>query len=348
MTKRVGVLIGRFQGYHKYHHKHIQKAASENDIVLVLIGSSNARRSIKNPFTFAEREAMIRENIMMDCAIDHNKIVLLPSYDIPYDDASWANSIVDLVDSYMRESMEHFLVSIYGSEKDQSSFYLKMFPEWELRIDNDIDMEFGSTNFRESWFKAKQTVNFVEQLVTNDTLLWLYNNWIYNSDIQGEWDYYEKEKVTFGNYPYPETLTFSCADAVVRCHNKVLMIRRKNNPGKGCLALPGGFKNRNETFLDAALRELAEETGLDIRRDHNKFLVSTRLFDSPYRSLGIPRSTLAVYFDMSRHFNKGEYPAIQASDDAASVEWVSIDGLFLSTEVYDDHAAIIQTIMKGM
>ncbi|MNM53980.1 Bifunctional NMN adenylyltransferase/Nudix hydrolase [compost metagenome] len=43
---------------------------------------------------------------------------------------------------------------------------------------------------------------------------------------------------------------------------KVLMIRRKKWPYAGCWALPGGFSNEDETLLDAAKRELKEETGI--------------------------------------------------------------------------------------
>ncbi len=43
---------------------------------------------------------------------------------------------------------------------------------------------------------------------------------------------------------------------------KVLLIRRKNPPFRGCWALPGGYVNQNEQVLHAAARELTEETNL--------------------------------------------------------------------------------------
>lgn len=56
------------------------------------------------------------------------------------------------------------------------------------------------------------------------------------------------------------------ADAVVlaQLNGKlmVLLIKRKNPPYQGCWALPGGYVNHNEQALDAAKRELAEETNL--------------------------------------------------------------------------------------
>ena len=55
------------------------------------------------------------------------------------------------------------------------------------------------------------------------------------------------------------------AIAVVLHQGKVLLVRRKNPPDAGLWGFPGGHVDAGETALDAAARELAEETGVIAR-----------------------------------------------------------------------------------
>ena len=45
-------------------------------------------------------------------------------------------------------------------------------------------------------------------------------------------------------------------------NSKILLVRRKNDPFKGMLSVPGGFINEGETAEDAMIREAKEETSL--------------------------------------------------------------------------------------
>jgi len=63
-TKKFKLLffIGRFQPFHIGHYEVLIQALSMADTVLVLIGSAGKPRSIKNPWTYDERENMVRSS----------------------------------------------------------------------------------------------------------------------------------------------------------------------------------------------------------------------------------------------------------------------------------------------
>src|SRR5438093_12665903 len=52
-------------------------------------------------------------------------------------------------------------------------------------------------------------------------------------------------------------------DGIVLQGGKLVAVRRKNEPYRGLPALPGGFAELGETTVDAVVREVREETGLE-------------------------------------------------------------------------------------
>ncbi|MEK6985665.1 MAG: adenylyltransferase/cytidyltransferase family protein [Candidatus Thermoplasmatota archaeon] len=54
-----GLVVGRFQPLHCGHEQLIRHAVAECDEVVVAIGSSTEPQSLRNPFSFEERAAMV-------------------------------------------------------------------------------------------------------------------------------------------------------------------------------------------------------------------------------------------------------------------------------------------------
>ena len=309
---KYGIFIGRFQPIHRGHIHALSIAASQVDTLIILIGSANQCRSIKNPWTFEERASMLRMKLR---AAGISNFEILPINDYRYNNEQWISEVRFTVNSVCGYNVP----ILFGHNKDGNN-YLSWFPEWKFHnIEAVYDL--NATQIREEWF------------IGGDSRI--------HKNVQADWDFYQKEKELFKNYPFPETLNFNCSDAVVICHGKILLIKRKFAPGKDAWALPGGFRNGNETFLDCAIRELQEETNIRVpEKVLRGCIVKTQLFDSPTRSFGIPRNTLAVMIKIQPDAD-GKPPRANGSDDASEIKWVDLNDALKEGKLYDDHADII-------
>lgn len=135
------------------------------------------------------------------------------------------------------------------------------------------------------------------------------------------------------SYRYPRPAV--TVDAiVVSAGNMILLIRRDKDPFAGMWALPGGFMDMNETLEEACIRELYEETGLQV--SHMK---QFRVYDAPGRD---PRHrTLSVvhyvFLDTTMTATGG--------DDAAEAVWFPIGQL---PALAFDHGEIIAHFLAGL
>ena len=129
------------------------------------------------------------------------------------------------------------------------------------------------------------------------------------------------------DYPRP-ALTVDVVLLSAEVPPQVLLIRRKTNPFAGYWALPGGFVNEGERLVDAAKRELQEETGVQLNQLEPLYTAG-----DPGRD---PRGwTVSVVF-LARL--SGKRPKAIARDDAAEARWFRIDTL---PELAFDHTMLI-------
>lgn len=313
----LGVFIGRFQPMHHGHIAVLGQAASRCAKLLILVGSANSCRSIKNPWTYAERKDMIVKKLR---SAGISNYYIQPINDYPYNDPQWISDVRETVESIGSNP------TLFGHLKEGND-YLKWFPDWKFQ-DLQATIHLSATQVREQMFRE----NHPEMPDT----------------VMKDWRYYEKEKLDFANYPYPETLNFNCGDAVLECQGFIALIQRKNAPGQGTWALPGGFKNRNETFIDTIYRELTEEAGLKVPlKVLRGSLIKTKLYDSPTRSFGIPRNTLAGYIRIAPDPD-GRPPKMKARDDALKADWFTLNDALNKMALYDDHKHIISEMTGVM
>ena len=122
-------------------------------------------------------------------------------------------------------------------------------------------------------------------------------------------------------------------DAVILLTNKkdIVLIRRKNPPFQGQFALPGGFVDVGETVENACIREVKEETNINV-----KILNLIGVFSDPKRD---PRGhTITVAF-LCQPLTENERP--KALDDASALEIMPISKIS-TLELAFDHMEIIK------
>ncbi len=115
-------------------------------------------------------------------------------------------------------------------------------------------------------------------------------------------------------YDYPRAAI--TVDIIVVKDNKILLIKRANNPFKDMWAFPGGFMDMDEELETAAKRELIEETGIEV--DNIKQFKTYSSVDRDPRH----RTISTVFY----HVTNKELIAT-AGDDAADAKWWDINEL---------------------
>jgi len=102
---------------------------------------------------------------------------------------------------------------------------------------------------------------------------------------------------------------------ILNGRGELLVERRREEPARGTLDLPGGFCDIGETVEEGIRREVMEETGLRLTAVRYLFsLPNTYL----YSQMTIP--TLDLFFQCEAE----DIALLHAADDAAEVMWIPI------------------------
>ena len=339
----VAVLVGRFQPFHDAHLALLRRALAVAPQCIVVIGSAFQARTPKNPFSWTERAEMIRLALP---EADRERVRFLAVRDY-YDEARWVQEVRAGVDGLLASDARPDTpkIALVGHFKDATSSYLGAFPGWQLTSVEQLAGADG-THLRDALFASQPDdhhdrdsleealASFVDQAPPSTAAF--LRSWAalpFLAELAVEWRMLKKYKAAWRAAPYAPV--FVTVDAVVRCADRILLIRRGKAPGRGLHAVPGGFIEERETTWQSCLRELEEETHLKLLDDTMRSsLREVAVFDHPDRSLRGRTITHAHYFD----FGDREPPEVRADDDAMSVEWVPISELAaMEDRFHDDH-----------
>ncbi|MED7820214.1 MULTISPECIES: bifunctional nicotinamide-nucleotide adenylyltransferase/Nudix hydroxylase [unclassified Francisella] len=339
----ISVFIGRFQPFHKGHLHNILVALSKSSKILINVGSSFNAPNIKNPFSFEQRKLMIKEDLQVS-GVDLSRVMIEPLADFFYEEQKWEEALRNNVARYAKQNQT---IAIVGHMKDDSSYYLESFPEWGF-IPVDNYKNYNATDFRLEFYKGSIKS---EYMCSNDANMATYK---FLDDFMKTQNYYDlvqennyviEHKKSWKPAPYKPILV--TVDALVIVNDHILLIQRNGHPGKNLWALPGGFLDYTETISQGIMRELFEETNIDLTVEQLALAKRhEKVFDYPSRSVrGRTISHVGLFI-----FEKWpSLPNVKAADDAENVKWVSISSIIndMCVRMLEDHYQIITVLLEN-
>jgi mutator protein MutT len=111
--------------------------------------------------------------------------------------------------------------------------------------------------------------------------------------------------------------------AVIIQDGRILLEKRKNEPGKGKWSIPGGLVELGETVEQTAIREVKEETGLEVEKPEHIDVVDNVVRDE--------NGKVKYHFVIIDYFVKLKGGTMKAMSDAEELRWVTFD----EVEKYD-------------
>lgn len=369
----LAVFIGRFEPLTLGHEKVIQEALKQADAVAILIGSAGGNRSHRNPWLYSERQEMLRKAFPE--AIAQHRIKMYPVEDSAYNDGAWVLDVQNTVAQSVKDlGLKDPKIALVGHNKDNSSFYLKLFPQWDsIEVENVRSI--NATAVREKLFSTSLVTEnglFKDMLSPGiiDYVTEFSKSTAY-SDMVKEYEFVADYKNNVGVVDtslVPAELQdqlatvlpflkaklkwppiYTTTDAVVVQSGHILLIQRGHFPGKGLWALPGGFLNPNERIVDGVIRELKEETRIKVPVPVLKgSIVAQKVFDDPYRSSRGRTITHSFLFNLNSDHELPKVKAGSAASDQIGPEtlgckWVPLSEVTREM-MFEDHYAIITNL----
>lgn len=363
------VFIGRFQPLHLGHTRVIDEALKRADRVIVLCGSASSPRSLRNPWTLDERINMIEATYPEE--FDSNRLIVDGIPDLKYRDHLWVGMVQRTVNSIVAQ---HILVDkhngiwtpdgvadkkigLIGCKKDNTSYYLDLFPTWK-----SVAVEFlnplNATDLRsalfapyvddmapmidelyilEDVFPRHVASRFHHNIGEDEEFGWMPEEaW---EQLGNEWKFIVDYRKSWEAAPYPPT--FVATDALLTQSGHILLIERRAEPGRGLLAMPGGFLDQHETVAQGTIRELIEETQIKVPEPVLRGSIKKQqVFDDPHRSMRGRMITHVTHFELK----PGKLPKVRGGDDAAKAMWVPISEV-TENRMFSDHYHIIQAML---
>lgn len=163
---KTGLVLGRFQTFHKGHEYIINKALEICDKVLVFIGSSDKSGTIENPFSYELREKLIKK--IYGNEIVEKKLIISPLADLGAGNVTkWGDYLFCEAEKILRKVDcivygEESKCKSWFSEKIKKSVNFIVISRDDIKINASTLREHMRKNDFESWKKFVNEKNWGE------------------------------------------------------------------------------------------------------------------------------------------------------------------------------------------
>ncbi|WP_407538552.1 adenylyltransferase/cytidyltransferase family protein [Deinococcus radiomollis] len=302
------VLIGRFQPLHRAHLALIRQALESTKMLVIVLGSARSARTVRNPLSDVERAGLIVE-MLAGQGFDTGRVRLEAVPDFFYNLPLWVQAV--------RRAVGVERAVLHGFEKDASSFYLRLFPDWAFQPPG-FQSKLNATAVREAMYSRDWQA--VEQAVTPEVLAGLR---------------------TFADTPaFAELLAdrqairalaqrgpVRSAGVLLVAGSHMLLKRRTERPGLGLWAIPEG---------PSAWEAARSVTRLLSRKLLESEEFRNRCLNAPGRTPGLDWQTEATLYTLPHR--------VPPSPGAA---WVALSALQRTPETFfADHAQGITALLE--
>ncbi len=324
----LAVVVDSCEPWRLGHVEAIERALQHATRVVLLVSAAGAARSVRHPFTTAERLELSRA----ECARWGQRVAVQPLPDRLYQPQLWRGALRQAVAPHAKAGGR--IVQLCPSRRP-----VPFLSDWAAMPAVELDgPEFWA--LREclfgtdgpGWQRVLDATTpggaaFLGSL--RGTPAW--------DALRGEYEDIQSTRAKWRRAPYAPVL--ATVDALVLHEGHLLLVQRARNPGAGLWALPGGFVDPGETLLQACLRELHEETGLTPGDAAAAVAaVQPMVFDAPTRSLRARIVTHVFRFDLA----SGPRPSIAGGDDAGDAQWIALPRfLDMEEQCFEDHFHIV-------